>query len=101
MGGEQANATAEGAHLSGVSAAAFRKDDDVVAFVGHFSGELEAFPVSRALRQGEDIEEGGDEEVIKLVKQATEERNVRRGITHGAQHFTLHGHGNASAHAEG
>ncbi len=95
--GQQSDAAAEGAHLSGIRAPAFREDQRAVAFVGQLAHKAEALAILGLLRQGEDVEERGNQNVAKLLAPAAQKEPLFRRMAHAAQHLTLHGRSQARA----
>lgn len=76
---------------------AFREDDEIVATVDRFAGEMESFAKAAEFGKREDVEEKRDKKIVEAVEQAAEKSARCRGTAHGAEAFAMHGNREAIA----
>src|SRR5438105_1063358 len=89
---EQSDARLKRRHapVLGVVHFAFRKNEDAVTAIDRFTGKAKALAEAGELRQWENVEEGDDQPVAKLVGPPFCKKPIARRMTHVLQSFAAH-----------
>ena len=99
--GQQAAAGHERVHASVFASGSFRKDQNTLASVHHLARVGEAATKAALLRQGEDVEEGHDQYVLRPLFEAHEPTLITLRANPVAQYFSLHGYRQMTAEPVG
>ena len=85
------------AAVDGVVDFTLRKNQDRVAAVDGFAGKAEALAKTGKLRERENVEQRGDQEIAELIGPALCEKPFARCSAHAAERFSSHGGGETVA----
>ena len=94
---EEACAGLERLEFGIVRAAAFGKDNDVVAMIDGFAGMLKTAPESTELRQWENIEQASDQPISEWCEEVEIPVTLIAAFAVIEEHLSSHGNGNTAS----